>query len=176
MRATISIPVGLAYGENEALPDSPGSPDVRIAIANMVHSFPGGVAALAKRSGVSANSLQHKVNLNNDTHHLKVDELQRLLRASGDIGPTQALAAMQGHVCIRINPVTPTSLLDGQARLLDSVAELSRAVRDAGESGMPVTKTLIRRAEFHLGELLGNANALVSVLRARMPRHEGHTQ
>ena len=173
MRATIAIPAGLAYGEDEALPANPDARDVRVAIAHLVHAFPGGVVALAKRSGVSANTLQHKANLNNDTHHLRVDELQLLQRATGDIGPTQALAAAEGYGCIRINPATPISLLDGQTRVLDSFAELSRAVRDAAETRLPVTRTQKNRAEFCLGELIGNANSLFALLRVGMPCHEG---
>lgn len=173
MRATISIPVGLAYGESEALPDSPESNEVQVAIANLVHSFPGGVASLAKRAGLSANSLQHKVNLNNDTHHLRVDELQRLQRASGSIGPTQALAAAEGYVCIRINPVMPTSLLDGNARVLAAMADMVLAVRDATEAGLPVTRTQINLIEFHQGELIGAVNALGGLVRTRMARPEG---
>ncbi|CAN5533694.1 hypothetical protein BH10PSE16_BH10PSE16_40780 [soil metagenome] len=172
MKATISIPAGLAYGENEALPANPDARDVRVAIAHLVHSYPGGVAALAKRSGVSANTLQHKANLNNDTHHLRVDELQLLQHATGDIGPTQALAAAEGYVCIRINPVEPTSLLDGQARILDALAEMTRAVRDATDPGLPVTRTQNNRVEFHQGELIGAINALGAMVRARMPSNK----
>ncbi|WP_156955248.1 phage regulatory CII family protein [Polaromonas glacialis] len=170
MRPTISIPPGLAYGENEALPANPAGRDVRMAIAHLVHSFPGGVLALAKRSGVSANTLQHKANLNNDTHHLRVDELQLLQHATGDIGPTQALAAAEGYVCIRINPVEPTSLLDGQARIQDALAELTRAACDATASGLPVTRTQINRVEFHQGELIGAINAFGALVRNRVPR------
>jgi len=176
MKATISIPVGVAYGENEALPANPEASDIRVAIANLVHSFPGGVAALAKRSGVSANTLQHKANLNNDTHHLRVDELQLLQRATGDIGPTHVLAAAEGYVCIRINPVTPTSLLDGHARVLSALADMTQAVRDATEPGLPVTRSQNNRVEFHQGELIGAINALGAMVRARMPRNQGSSQ
>lgn len=174
MKASFSIPVGVAYGENEALPANPNAREIRVAISHLVHSYAGGVAALAKSAGVSANTLQHKANLNNDTHHLRVDELQLLQHATGDIGPTQALAAAEGYVCIRINPVTPTSFLDGQTRVLDALAEFSRAVRDATEPGLPVTRTQSNRVEFHQGELMGAVNALGALVRARMPvRGEG---
>ena len=169
MKATISIPVGLAYGENEALPASLSTQAVRVAISQMVHGYPGGVAALAKRSGVSPNTLQHKANLNTDTHHLRVDELQLLQHATGDIRPTQALAAAEGYTCIRINPVTPSSLLEGQTQAMAALAEMFRAVCDATETGRPVTTTQNNRVAFHQGEALGAINALGAMVRSRMP-------
>ena len=168
MKATISIPVGLAYGENEALPANPHAQAVRVAISQLVHGYPGGVAALAKRSGVSPNTLQHKANLNNDTHHLRVDELQLLQHATGDIGPTHALAAAEGYTCIRINPVTPASPLEGQTLAMAALAEMFLAVRDAVETGRPVTTTQNNRVAYHQGEELGAINALGALVRGRM--------
>lgn len=173
MRATISIPVGLAYGENEALPASPDAQAVRVAISQLVHGYPGGVAALAKRSGVSPNTLQHKANLNNDTHHLRVDELQLLQRATGDIGPTHVLAAAEGYTCIRINPVAPTDPLEGQTLALAALAEMFLSVCDALRPGRPVTQTQYNRVAFHQGEALGAINALGAMVFSRMPVRAG---
>lgn len=56
MRATVSIPAGLAYGAGESVPDMPQGLSVQDAIYHTVHGYPGGVAAIAARMGVSANA------------------------------------------------------------------------------------------------------------------------
>lgn len=166
MRVTISVPNHIAYGEDEAIPATPGAPSEQVAISNLVHNFPGGVAALAKRAGMSANTLQHKANLNNDTHHLSVAELAKLQHITGDMSVTQALAAAQGYVCTRILPAAPTSVVDGLTRVMSALASFAEAVRDATEDGKPVTRAQERRVDYFLGELLGNANALSALVRA----------
>lgn len=44
--------------------------DVSDAAYLIAHKHPGGVRVLAERMGVSANTLQNKLNPNNTTHHL----------------------------------------------------------------------------------------------------------
>lgn len=176
MRSTISIPDGLAYGGNEPLPATDDEQALLQAIANTVHRFPGGVEALAKRMGMSANTLQHKVNLNNTTHHLTAVELARLQRATGDYSASARLVAPGGYACVLVNPTTPANVMDGVARMTNAMAELINAVHDATESGLPVTRQQNRRSEFHLAELIGAANALVALQRARTASHGGPDQ
>ena len=59
MAVAISIPPGVAYGADEAVPDTQGGMSVEDAIYHTVHSYPGGVTALAARMGVSPNTLAH---------------------------------------------------------------------------------------------------------------------
>lgn len=168
MRSTVSVPNALAYGEGEPIPATECEQEVLLAVANMVHSYPGGITALAKRVGMSANTLQHKVNLNNETHHMTVAELNKIQRATGDISASQALVRGEGYVCVRVNPAKPASVVDGIARLMAPLAELIESVRDATATGQPVTRQQNRRSEHHLAELIGAANALVALQRARM--------
>ena len=51
------------------------------------------VEAVCKRLGWKASTLQKKISLTTDTHHLSIAELQMLQHVTGDISPTQALAA-----------------------------------------------------------------------------------
>lgn len=168
MKMNISIPGVPAYGEGEPGASTGGTDSVLLAIANMVHAYPGGVAALAKQVGMSASTLQHKVNLNNETHHLTVAELKKIQRATGDISAAQALVRDEGYVCVRVNPAQPESVVDGIARVMAPLAELIESVRDATATGRPVTRQQARRSEFHLAEVIGAANALVALQRARM--------
>lgn len=166
MRSTVSVPNALAYGEGESMPDN-GEQAVLLAIANTVHAYPGGIAALAKRVGMSPNTLQHKANLNNETHHMTVADLYKIQRVTGDVSASQALVRCEGYVCILVNPTKPASVVDGIARLMVPVVELIESVRDATATGQPVTRQQNRRSEHHLAELIGAANALIALQRAR---------
>lgn len=167
MRSTISIPAALAYGESESLPAMELERPVLQAVANTVHAFPGGVDALAKRMGMSANTLQHKVNLNNETHRLSVGELARLCRAAGDYSPAEEIMAQGGFSCLLVNPVPPESVPDGYARVVAAQAEFFNSVRDAMATGAPTTRAQNKRTQFNQAELIGAINALAAMQLAR---------
>lgn len=167
MRSTISIPAALAYGEGESLPAMELEQQVLRAISNTVHNFPGGVDALAKRMGMSANTLQHKVNLNNETHRVSAGELARLCHAAGDYSAAEVILAQGGFVCLPVHPVTPDSLADGFARVVSAQAEFFNSVRDAMASGAPTTRQQNKRTQYHQMELLGAINALAALQMAR---------
>ena len=93
MKATISIPPGLAHVEGEAMPDTPAPMSVPDAIYHTVHGYPGGVAALAARMGLPAGTLNHKANPNNATHHMRPDELVAMQHMSGNAMVLTVMAA-----------------------------------------------------------------------------------
>ena len=66
------------------------------AIYHTVHGYPGGVVALAARMGVSPNTLTHKANPNNATHHLHPAELVAMQQLSGNAAVLHAMAAALG--------------------------------------------------------------------------------
>lgn len=93
-----AVPV---YGENAPKADIARGMDVLDAAFLIAQETPGGVAALAARMGVSANTLQHKLNPNNNTHHLTLKEAVALQVVSGLPYVLYAMAAALDHVCLR---------------------------------------------------------------------------
>jgi hypothetical protein len=176
MRATVSIPQGLAYGADEAMPDNPVGLDVLDAAYHTVHNYPGGVSALAPRVAMSANTLTHKVNPHNTTHHLSLREAVTLQHMSGDASILQAMAAALGYTCTRAtpdqaggDPVQATMRMQcEQADFLRSVA--GPLARVSADPGKPVTPNEMRRAEYHGQELIAAIGHTLATLRARMRR------
>lgn len=173
MRSTISIPRGSAYGADEDVPNIEGM-SVSDAIYHTAHRFPGGIQALALRMGVSANTLTHKVNPNNTTHHTTVEESLTMQEFSGTPWILQAEAARLG--CVVIKSV-PASSHDPHAlywQMAAQVADLQHAVADAFERG--VTGNSLRRCEGQASEAISAINNLLAALRAELPAPpKGHT-
>lgn len=143
------------------------------AAYHTVHGYPGGVAALAVRMGVSANTLTHKANPNNDTHHLRADELVAMQALSGNFAVLHAMAAALGHVC---TPAAPDQS-DGdpvEAFMLQQRAqgEFSAAVADAMLADNP-TPSAVRRVNRVAQDLIATIGHQVAVLRGRMRKAPG---
>lgn len=138
------------------------------AVYHTVHGYPGGVAALAARMGVSANTLTHKANPNNDTHHMRPDELVAIQVFSGSYSVLHAMAAALGH------SATPAAAdqSDGdpvEAFMLEQRAqgEYSAAVADALLTECP-TPNAVRRVDAMAQDLIAKVGHQVAVLRGRM--------
>ena len=69
------------------------------AVYRTVHEYPGGATALAARMGMSSNMLSNKVNPNNDTHHLRLDEANTLMSFTNDYRILHAQAETHSKVC-----------------------------------------------------------------------------
>lgn len=166
MKASISIPNALAYGADEDMPNI-GGMNVDDAIYHTAHKYPGGIQALAGRMGVSANTLTHKVNPNNSTHHLSVSESLVMQELSGRPWILQAEAARLGYNVIRAVPASTDDphALYWQASAL--VADLQHAVADAFSHG--VTGNSVRRCDGLAAEAISAINNLLAGLRAQMP-------
>jgi hypothetical protein len=173
MKATISIPVGLAYGADEVVPDIEPGLDVLDAAYHTVHDYPGGVAALAVRMRMSSNTLTHKVNLNNSTHHLTLREAVAMQHMSGNVAVLQAMAEALGYVCVKAKPAAASG--DPLHQVMEMTAEFAdvlHAASDAISSGS-VTPNAMRRFDHQVAELQAAANALAGTLRSMMPLREG---
>jgi hypothetical protein len=91
------------YGDIDTQRDK-GALDVMDAASLIAQKHPGGVPALAKLMGVSANTLQHKLNPNNTTHHLTLKEAVALQAVSGMPYVLHAMAAGLDYICLRARP------------------------------------------------------------------------
>lgn len=92
------------YGEKQPHADIARGMDVLDAAFLIAQETPGGVQVLAQRMGVSPNTLQHKLNPNNTTHHLSLKEAVALQMVSGLPYVLFAMSAALDHVCLRSRP------------------------------------------------------------------------
>lgn len=144
------------------------------AIYHTVHSYPGGVAALAARMGMSANTLQHKANPNNTTHYMHPQELVALQHMSGNYSVLTAMASALGHVAKPADPAPADGDMVEVSMLLQvAFAELVRAVADPlartrAKPGDAVTGNEMRRAEYHAQELHAAIGHMLATMRGSM--------
>lgn len=85
------------------------------AAYRVAHAYPGGIAALAVRMGKSQHVLQNKVNPNNETHHLNIEEAAQLADLADSDDIAKAFAERRNMVCIRLaefDGVSDMELLD----------------------------------------------------------------
>lgn len=174
MGITISIPPGAAYGAGEDVPDKPVGMSVEDAIYHTVHGYPGGVTALAARMGVSPNTLTHKVNPHNSTHHLHPRELVAMQYLSGDVSVLHAMAAALGYTC---TPAVPDQAggdpVEAFMHLQHSFSELVRSIADPlarmrTDPNKMVTQAEMRRANDHAGNHHATVDGALAALRGHM--------
>jgi hypothetical protein len=68
----------------------------------VAHNSQGGVKALAARMGMSYQVLQNKLNPNNDTHHLTVEQAAEIADMADSDEIAEEFAARRNMVCIPI--------------------------------------------------------------------------
>lgn len=144
--------------------------DVLDAAYQLAHGYPGGIGALALRMGVSDNTLTHKVNPNNSTHHLSLREAVAMQSLSGNAAILHAMADALGYTCARATPdQSGGDPLDTAMRLQVAHADLVRATADAlrARDGA-VTSNQLRRAEHDAQELIAAIGHTLALLRSRM--------
>ena len=144
---------------------------VDLAIYDAAHGYPGGIQALAKRMKLSANTLTHKVNPQNTTHHLKREELELLMYCTGNTSPLQAMAARLGYTLSRAAPDQAGG--DPNVAVMNAhvqYAEFTRACveplrRTMAVANQEVTGNEMRRAEYHAQEMHAAVDHAVATLR-----------
>lgn len=157
MEFTVSVPPAIAYGEDEA-PPATGVPrlDVLVAVQNLLK---GRVGTVARGLGWSESTLQKKIS-GQGAYVFSVRDLDEVQRYLGEVGPTQALAAGVGHVCVQENPIEVVSLPEGMSRMLQAMGDFAAALSEANPAGRGVSANALRRVRHCEAELLGTVNAL----------------
>lgn len=137
-----------------------------VAVAAMLD---GRLERVAKSIGMSPSTLQKKVSLYTETHHLSVSELQMIQHATGCISPTEVLAAAEGYVCVRVNPVPVSGVADFLATGAQMFGDLAKAMQEEAGHDRAVTPNGQRRVQHLVEELMGHINAGNAYVASRVP-------
>lgn len=140
--------------------------NVKDAAYAVVHDYPGGSESLAPRIGMSAAILRNKVNPNNTTHHLTLEEADRMTAVTGDLRILHALASEHGQVMIGVGEGTDASdmaVLEVMASLWSHNGDLGTEVHRALADGV-MTQDELERIRPAAYELQARVIALVKRL------------
>lgn len=141
MGLSVSISGYGVYVADEMQADKRSVDDVLLVAHQLVHGFPGGVAAVAEALQMPKGTLTHKLNPTNFTHHLTLREALLMQRATGSTVLLEAEAGFLGQVCqplVRRLDVLPpsealTALAMAFAQYLQAMAEpIHRAAAEGG--------------------------------------------
>jgi hypothetical protein len=170
MRTNISIDAAHGYGADEPVPDKLRGHDAAVAAYDTAHGYEGGIDALAKRMGHNANTLTHKVNLQNKTHHLTLRDAIEMQWQSRDCRILHAMADELEHVCIRSTPAhSEGDPLDTLMRLQMEFADYVQALGEAlARRAGGVSRNQMRKAEHHAAETVASVGHALAMLRGLM--------
>lgn len=103
-----------------------------------VHDYPGGSESLGPRMGMDAAVLRNKVNPNNTTHHLRLDESVRMQGVSGDHRICRAMNEELGYLppIPRVAAgVSDAALLETYTKLMSELGDFSQKFHQALADG-----------------------------------------
>lgn len=170
MGSTFAISLGFGYGDSAADADSARGMCLQDAARLISERYKGGVPALAKAMGVSANTLQHKLNPNNRTHKLTLDEAQAMQRISGLPFVLHAMAAALAHSCMpEVPDQSGGNAVEAFMRFQQGLGEFTAAVADSLLDGDETSRNEFRRVQARAGDLLALVGYLVAVVAQRVP-------
>jgi hypothetical protein len=98
--------------------------------------YPGGIEALAHRMDVSAKLLYNKLERNCETHHLREDEFEQILRllvaakVPDAYAPLRALCLRFDHVAVQLPEVKDGAASELSAHAVKLLAESGDVARD----------------------------------------------
>lgn len=174
VNASVSLPSISVYGELKGKADiDRQEQDVLDAAVQTAREF-GSVDELAARIGVPANTLQHKLNPNNKTHHLQLVEAARMVWVTGLPYVLQAMGAPVSYVPARTRPdPAEGDPLEAFYALQLAHADLVAAAVDALRHGGAISVNEYRRIEYAANEAMAAINALTAAAAGRVTRREG---
>ena len=136
-----------------------------VSVRNMLQ---GRVEYVAQRLGWSESTLQKKIS-GRGNHVFSVRDLQLVQRVLGEISATETLAALEGYVCVRVNPAGVAGAAEGLASVMQGLGDLAAAVLEETAGGKAVSPNGNRRVQHHVSEVLGRVNALGAFVSAQVP-------
>lgn len=171
MAFTFSVGLAPDYVELGGQFDIARGMDVVYAACLTAQAHPGGVARLARDMGIKAGTLQHKLNLNNETHQLTLPEAVRLQVITGNFSILHAMAHQLGCEVRRAVPdQSGGDPVEAFMRFQTEVAEVTRAAADAHRQP---SRNAVRRLDRQVQELIVVAQHLAGAAARLLPAEEG---
>ena len=102
--------------------------------------YPGGIEGLAHRHDMSVKTLNNKLERNNDTHHLRADEFEEILRrlvaakVPDAYAPLRALCLRFDHVAVLVPEAKDGAASELAAHVVNLLKESGDVARDIQES------------------------------------------
>lgn len=165
MNKIMNAPTAAGNGDSQVAFASPLS--VIDAAYHTAHSYPGGVGPLALRMGLSHSTLNHKVSLTNNTHHLSLQESVLMQQMAQDFKILHSMAASLGHMAIRVE-TSEAPTMGEVARMVREFGELLTRVTEATADGT-VTANEMRRVQSEAMDAISSIYSVLSSVRALVP-------
>ena len=144
------------------------------ALYQSVRRFKGGANEIARQTNRKASTLQHKLSPTADTHHLKPDEVEEIIRIVRDPGPIHSVIAAFGDAAWVDLREIKASLQNGKAGPAQVLTAISGVMRTHALLGQEVGGSLSRgekldaravaRCKLLIQEAMGSVLALDYVL------------
>ena len=174
MSLTISIQGLPGYGDWQGEADTGAGQDMLAAAQMTAQHFPGGVPALAKAMEVSPNTLQHKLNTNNERHILGLKEALVIQQITGNTSILHAMASALGYTCTRAVPdQSGGDPMEAFWRLQQELGDFTEAAAGRFKPGATPSSNAQRRLEYHANEVTAALNHLVAAAAAMVPKDRG---
>lgn len=145
---------------------------LKAALYHAVHDLRGGVGAFAGTFGFNPNTLQHKLNLNNEGRHvLTVAEFEAILSFTRDPRIMDSLCSVFGNAAWfdlgNLANLNDTSLFRQVADMVALVGETAQDVANAMADGR-IDADELRRLERDAVQLHAVIQTLLATAKARM--------
>ncbi|MCQ9423456.1 hypothetical protein NRB16_07970 [Pseudomonas sp. LJDD11] len=125
-----------------------------------------GSAAVCEGASFSSRTLLlQKANPDYDSHKMNVQELDRIMSFTQDLGPLHAWADKYGHDLVPRERPAPVALLAGLAQLAREFAELTVEVHTAADDGH-VCRLDRKRIELEIEHVRDALNVLKQSVRS----------
>lgn len=174
MALTISIQSLPGYGDEHAEADSAAVMDLVDAAQMTAQHFPGGVPALARAMRVSPNTLQHKLNTNNERYILGLKEALLIQQMTGNTSVLHAMASALGYTCTRAVPdQSGGEPMEAFWRFQQELGEFTEAAANCFKPGATPSRNAQRRLAYHANEVTAALNHLVAAAAAMVPKDGG---
>ena len=171
MGSTFAIGLDSGYGDSAADSDIARGMCLQDAARLISERYKGGVPALAKAMGVSANTLQHKLNPNNTTHKLTLDESLAMQQISGLPFVLCAMAAAMAHSCMpEVPDQSGGNPVEAFMRFQQGLGEFTAAVADSLLGEGPVSRNQFRRVQAFANDLMALTGYMVASVAQRVPQ------
>lgn len=129
------------------------------------HNQPGGIPALAARLNVNATVLSHKLNPNNNTHHLSVADLMNIMTLTNDHSAMHAMCLELGYLAIPMQSCSIETTTQAVTGTVKEFAQFLQTVTKALADNK-VTKNELRRVRKDLLDLIIEAGRIEANLAA----------